>query len=389
MLIDPQLLSEILAHNGAATLPPLLAPLRQQMQERAVAALNQRSLRERWKYSRANHFLGTWDKAASNETSSIAVQQADGVSTTPMAQLPANASTAQYVQAQLANNRYWEAQPLADLVTTSGAGGLFVDASAGSCGDLELCLGAGHGFVIVRMAPDAQLNLTIRYEACDAALRHWVHVDMQANSRLNTDVVLDSQAEQRLLLVQVELAQNAAWQGQQQILASGGRQRVDTIARLRGDHAAVNLRGAAIAVNGAKVDQQVEMNHCLANANSQQRFHTATGTKATNTFNGRIHIAENAIRTDAQLNNRNLLLAPDAAVNAKPELEIYTDDVSCSHGSTIGALDETLVHYLRSRGLDANGAKKLLLRAFIQECLQGPNTGAISDRAMQLLAESS
>ena len=78
----------------------------------------------------------------------------------------------------------------------------------------------------------------------------------------------------------------------------------------------------------------------------------------------RIH--EGADGTDAEQSNHNLLLSRKAEINAKPELEIYTDDVKCSHGTTVGQLDETALFYLRSRGLSRHEAKQLLTRAFAQ-----------------------
>ena len=84
-------------------------------------------------------------------------------------------------------------------------------------------------------------------------------------------------------------------------------------------------------------------------------------------FNGKIVVHKDAQKTDARQTNKNLLLSPDAVVNTKPQLEIYADDVKCSHGSTIGQLDPDAMFYLRSRGLGVDEARSLLSFAFASD----------------------
>jgi Fe-S cluster assembly protein SufD len=94
------------------------------------------------------------------------------------------------------------------------------------------------------------------------------------------------------------------------------------------------------------------------------------GGKATATFNGKVYVHRDAQQTNAFQSNNNILLSDDATINSKPELEIYADDVKCSHGSTTGQLDEEALFYLRSRGLSQESATALLLNAFAEEVLQ-------------------
>ena len=88
-------------------------------------------------------------------------------------------------------------------------------------------------------------------------------------------------------------------------------------------------------------------------------------------FNGKVLVAKHAVKTDAAQANHNLLLSRGAEIDTKPELEIYADDVKCSHGATIGQLDEQQLFYLRSRGLDAEAARALLVGAFAGGCWLG------------------
>ena len=91
-------------------------------------------------------------------------------------------------------------------------------------------------------------------------------------------------------------------------------------------------------------------------------------------FNGRIHIHHGADGSDALLSNRNLSLNPGAEINTKPELEIYTDDVRCAHGATVGQLSEESLFYLRSRGVNESAARALLCSGFLRECISGALT---------------
>jgi Fe-S cluster assembly protein SufD len=95
------------------------------------------------------------------------------------------------------------------------------------------------------------------------------------------------------------------------------------------------------------------------------------GDKAKAVFNGRIHIFQDAQKTLAEMNNRNLLTSDSAEINTKPELEIYADDVKCAHGATISQLDDTALYYLQSRGISPSQARMMLSFGFVNELLSG------------------
>ena len=92
--------------------------------------------------------------------------------------------------------------------------------------------------------------------------------------------------------------------------------------------------------------------------------------KSTAVFNGKVFVRKDAQKTNAFQNNANVLLSNDATVNSKPELEIYADDVKCSHGSTTGQLDEEAVFYLRARGISENSARQLIVSAFMNDIIE-------------------
>ncbi len=134
----------------------------------------------------------------------------------------------------------------------------------------------------------------------------------------------------------------------------------------------VAIHAAACISPEANLDQQITIEHRAPKTSSRQYIHNVAGQNASVTFNGRIHIYENCPEVDAHLSNKNIALASQASFNTKPELEIYTDDVVCSHGATVGALDEGELFYCLSRGIDLPEARRLLSMAFLNRASHGP-----------------
>ena len=141
--------------------------------------------------------------------------------------------------------------------------------------------------------------------------------------------------------------------------------RCDIHVRLDGARANTNIDLACAVHRRDRLDHQVVIEHIGVDTVSRQLVHgIATGSSEL-TFNGRIHIHPGAQRSDARLTNKNLLLDKNARINTKPELEIYANDVKCSHGATVGQIDPVQMFYLRTRGLDEVAARAMLTRAFL------------------------
>jgi Fe-S cluster assembly protein SufD len=115
------------------------------------------------------------------------------------------------------------------------------------------------------------------------------------------------------------------------------------------------------------LDNHTRINHLKPDGISREFYKGILNDRARGVFQGRVVVAENAQKTDSQMNNRNLLLSSDAEIDTKPQLEIYADDVKCSHGMTIGQLEEKSIFYLQSRGIDEETAKHILTFAFANE----------------------
>jgi Fe-S cluster assembly protein SufD len=139
---------------------------------------------------------------------------------------------------------------------------------------------------------------------------------------------------------------------------------------LAGEGASCLLNGLVLARGEEHIDDFMKVEHIGPHGTSRQSFNGILDGRAHGIFHGRIIVHPQAQRTDAKQTNRNLLLSDEALVDSQPQLEIHADDVKCTHGATIGQIDEEAVFYLRSRGLGEKEARTLLLSAFAGERLQ-------------------
>ena len=163
-------------------------------------------------------------------------------------------------------------------------------------------------------------------------------------------------------------------------LSLGGRLvRNDINAMMGGDRVETYLNGLFVADGQRHVDHHTQVDHAHPNGHSNEKYKGVLGGRATGVFRGRIHVHPDAQKTDAYQNNKNLLLTRDATVHTKPQLEIYADDVKCSHGATVGQLDEEAIFYLRSRGVGRNDARMILVRAFAGEILANIKVAALRE----------
>ncbi len=141
------------------------------------------------------------------------------------------------------------------------------------------------------------------------------------------------------------------------------------------------LNGNTLADNHTIVDNA--MPHCFSN----ELYKGIMDDASTGVFNGKIFVRKDAQKTNAYQSNKNILIGENAAANTKPQLEILADDVKCSHGCTIGKLDEDALFYLRARGISMENARAMLLHAFAKDVLEQINNGAIRKYAEQLVSD--
>ena len=139
---------------------------------------------------------------------------------------------------------------------------------------------------------------------------------------------------------------------------------------LEGERVALQLNGLYLTRGRQHVDNAIQVEHAAPASTSDQFYKGVLDEQSRAVFAGRILVRREAQKTNAYQTNTNLLLSPDAEIDTKPELEIFADDVKCSHGATAGELDEHELFYLRSRGLDPMMARSLLTFAFADEVVE-------------------
>lgn len=154
----------------------------------------------------------------------------------------------------------------------------------------------------------------------------------------------------------------------------------------QGERIDSTLKGVTIIGDKQLVDHYTLVQHATPNCESHQNYKGIFGGQSTGVFNGKIYVEKEAQKTDAFQQNNNILLSEKATINAKPQLEIFADDVKCSHGCTIGQLDEKAMFYMQQRGIPQKEAKALLLYAFSNEVIDSIKIPALKQRISKLIA---
>ncbi len=156
---------------------------------------------------------------------------------------------------------------------------------------------------------------------------------------------------------------------------------------IEGENCETNLNGAYLLKDLQHLDNHTIVDHIAPHCNSNELYKGILSGKATGVFNGKVFVRPNSQKISAFQSNANVLLSDDASVNSKPELEIYANDVKCSHGSTTGQLDEDAVFYLRARGLSEKSARSLITQAFITEVVDKVEQKEVRDFIKNKLVE--
>jgi Fe-S cluster assembly protein SufD len=169
------------------------------------------------------------------------------------------------------------------------------------------------------------------------------------------------------------------------LLLSGALVRNNVHPVLAGEGSECLINGLFMANGRQHMDNYMLVEHASPHCDSRQFYNGILNGQSHGVFHGRIIVHKDAQKTDAKQTNRNLLLSDDAQIDTKPQLEIYADDVKCTHGATIGRFDDNALFYLRSRGLAEAAARHVLLLAFANECLDRMNSPQVRDQLEKLV----
>jgi Fe-S cluster assembly protein SufD len=222
-----------------------------------------------------------------------------------------------------------------------------------------------------------------RYSDIDAVTRAWPlpaaeHVVVPEGGAFARTIVQDSGT-----IHQLDIAVGKGATATVHVLNIGGDYgRIELNVTLR-DGAHFELSGAILGSGEQTLEIVTTVTHAEPNATSNQTVRSILAGRATGSYLGKVAVARDAQKTDASQSVKAMLLDRTATANAKPELEIYADDVKCAHGATVGELDRNALFYLASRGLPPAEAKKLMLQGFIAELFEGIEEDGARERIEQ------
>jgi len=214
----------------------------------------------------------------------------------------------------------------------------------------------------------AMINAVIEFDLADSARVTSIHLNMEGN---NVQHIGATGVRQ----------QRSSWFESHAVGFGGPLRRHDLMVRLEGDGAECKLNGVVVAQDRQHYDNHITVEHIGTNCNSWETYRNIAADQSHIVFNGRIHIHQDAQKSNADMSNKNLLLSSGAEIDTKPELEIYADDVKCAHGATVGQLDKESLFYLVTRGIGRRDASVLLTMAFINELVSEIPIEAVRDTA--------
>ncbi|WP_440993805.1 Fe-S cluster assembly protein SufD [Cysteiniphilum litorale] len=196
------------------------------------------------------------------------------------------------------------------------------------------------------------------------------NVDLKEGAKCRYDALANKSLEQLLVThkLKLSIAKNAYYETFQ-MAAYAALKRIEFDVDLQNEGAIFNAKGIYALTHNAKADYHINVKHNAFNTQSDVAFRGVVGGKASATFNAKAYVAKGLNSIKALQNNRNIQLTNTAEINTKPELEIYSDDVVCSHGATIGQLDQQALFYLQSRGINKDQATSLLIEGFVKELI--------------------
>jgi len=185
-------------------------------------------------------------------------------------------------------------------------------------------------------------------------------------------------------LTQIQLARASRFSSHAFTLG-GAWTRNEINAVFTGEGAECTLNGLYRGDGRRLIDNHTFIDHAVPHCTSHELYKGVLDGQARSVFNGKIYVRQDAQKTDAKQTNKTLLLSEEATINAKPQLEIYADDVKCTHGATVGQLDEEALFYLRSRGLGLDEARNLLIYAFANDIVGRVRVDSLRERLEQIL----
>ena len=243
--------------------------------------------------------------------------------------------------------------------------------------------------VFVNVETSASINITESFHGFETAKTLTIralHINVEANANIEFNKIQAEKDEQFHISVDNVNIANDGRSNFNTLTVDGGWTRNDLRISLDGQNIEANLNGFYLPRGKQLVDNHTKVDHRFPHCNSNELYKGILFDQSQGVFNGKVYVRPDAQKTNAYQNNANVLVGEDAQMNTKPELEIYADDVKCSHGTTTGQIDESAMFYLRARGLSEDSARKLLTTAFINDVLNKVENETVRTHIIEALA---
>jgi Fe-S cluster assembly protein SufD len=279
--------------------------------------------------------------------------------------------------------------PLVNANTAFAAEGQLIDIPANELRDIPILIATengGHRKYVVRLGKNAKASLFFTYTGNGAYWNNSVlHAELAEGATLSV-YRLQNESLQAFHTSHTEVKIAAGAEFNDFLLGVGGKVARHTAhVDLQGKGAHATLNGAYLAKGEQYMDHYLPMIHSAPETYSKQLYKGVLDGAAEATFYGHVTVPKDSQKIEARQLNQNILLSDGAHVNTRPELTIYADDVKCSHGATVGELDEEALYYLRARGLPEQEAHSLLIYGFIQELLDGIKIASVRDAMAEVV----
>lgn len=243
---------------------------------------------------------------------------------------------------------------------------------------------------MISVAKNSRLTLLESFVSTDEAAYFSnvsTHIDLAENSRLDY-YKLQDESPQALHISNLTVQQNADSVFRSQAIDLGGSMvRNNLTTNLNGSGAETTLNGLYLGTGTQHIDNHTVIEHVMPHCNSYELYQGILAEESRGVFSGMIHVHPDAQKTDAKQSNNCLLLSDKAKIDSKPQLEIYADDVACTHGATVGQLNDEEIFYLRSRGISEESARHILTYAFAEKIIQHIAIDTLNERVEELFRQ--
>ena len=224
-----------------------------------------------------------------------------------------------------------------------------------------------HPALYIELKDNSSITIIERFNHLSSLIMPLQLVELKKNASMNSLKIFNDNQQSYNLSANCTFLSEKSNYNSFSLIKGGLFTRSETHAYLKGENCKLNLNGVYLSSKNQHHDLTTAIYHDVPNCTSKQIVRGVLGGKATGVFQGKVRVASDAQKTDGQQMSRAILLSENAIANAKPELEIYADDVICAHGATVGEIDDEQLFYLKSRGISEKNSKQILITAFLRD----------------------